>query len=469
LAIPSSKQQLRRWLGGNERRLVAVLATRIEPQLAKSLAAEIRIPTSCEFLLDPPLEYVLQSVAGLLESQGFATAGAALAQQDGKELARLGGFASTDALDQWVLQIYDPEEQRRFLRERSAKWSAELRLFAVVARTTRVDTRATIRQHDTTVAALLGPPPARPSELLNRLDALFPAAQELVNDLGSRLTDDISADAPSREQVTKLAEQHGIDVSLFDAVRRALDAPRRQRVERTARQMEQLAERQLAPTIPPTLKPDDPPSGKEVKTKGKTVRTIRVDATHDQRKRRAGAEGEEWAVASIVAGLIDLDVRERRSAIEALSSFLGNQFDGDPVERAISHGDLALDPSLDEDELIDALIGFLHVAQHSDGFGFDLLGWLPPSPGSAPQPMCLEVKSAATPSFHLSTGEWERAKQLQDAGIGDHYAVLVVRREAGGSAPAGMDLLVNPIDLVAAGRLTRTADGYEIRYRAGTT
>lgn len=75
-----------------------------------------------------------------------------------------------------------------------------------------------------------------------------------------------------------------------------------------------------------------------------------------------------------------------------------------------------------------AVTGLLHVSLLSDGFGFDLVGWLSPAPGSPPQAMVLEVKSSATASFKISSSEWARAEELHSHGAGDRYAVLVVRR-----------------------------------------
>ena len=70
---------------------------------------------------------------------------------------------------------------------------------------------------------------------------------------------------------------------------------------------------------------------------------------------------------------------KRRVAIEEMVALLA-RFSGAPVEKAKAHAEPACEPQLDEEELIDELTEFLHVSRHSDGFGFDLLGWLPPDP-----------------------------------------------------------------------------------------
>jgi len=79
--------------------------------------------------------------------------------------------------------------------------------------------------------------------------------------------------------------------------------------------------------------------------------------------------------------------------------------------------------------------------------------------------MCLEVKSSSRETFQLSSGEWSCARRFHDADEGDRYAVLVVRRSTRGGIPVGMDLLVDPVALVASGRLRQEVDGYRIAYR----
>jgi hypothetical protein len=107
--------------------------------------------------------------------------------------------------------------------------------------------------------------------------------------------------------------------------------------------------------------------------------------------------------------LLKADGQTRDAAVDQVLDLLG-RFDGPPVEAARSHAGLARSRDLEEEELIDELTGLLHVSRHSDAFGFDLIGWLPPSPGSEPQVMCLEIKSSGDEGFHLSSGEWTRAQ-----------------------------------------------------------
>ncbi len=136
------------------------------------------------------------------------------------------------------------------------------------------------------------------------------------------------------------------------------------------------------------------------------------------------------------------------------------------VDAALSHAALARSRDIDDDELIDELTGLLHVSRHSDAFGFDLVGWLPLTPGAVPTAVCLEVKSSSGEGFHLSSSEWSLAQRLHDAGEGDRYAVLVVRRSKRGGLPSTMDLLVDPVSLFESGRLRRDVDGFKIAYRS---
>lgn len=59
-------------------------------------------------------------------------------------------------------------------------------------------------------------------------------------------------------------------------------------------------------------------------------------------------------------------------------------------------------------------------------------GWLAREEGVEETALCVEAKNSAEARFHFSSVEWDRTSQLRDEGLGDRYAVLVVRR---GTAP----------------------------------
>jgi hypothetical protein len=132
----------------------------------------------------------------------------------------------------------------------------------------------------------------------------------------------------------------------------------------------------------------------------------------------------------------------------------------------LAHASAARRADAHDDELTDALAGLLHLSRHSDAFGFDLLGWLPPGEGVPAQAVCLEVKSSSGEGFLLSQSEWRRAEAFHDDDEGDRYAVLVVRRARRGGVPSGMDLLADPVALVQEGVLRQEVDGYKLAYRA---
>ena len=160
--------------------------------------------------------------------------------------------------------------------------------------------------------------------------------------------------------------------------------------------------------------------------------------------------------------------QQRDHALDQILDLL-DDFTGSPVDAARAHADLARTPGLDDEDLIDELTGLLHVAAHSDAFGFDLLGWLPPTPGAEPIAVCLEVKSASAEGFHLTTSEWALAERFHHDRRGQLYAVLVVRRGPRASLPQAMDLLADPVGLHTTGRLHRDVDGYTLTYRTSTS
>ena len=158
-----------------------------------------------------------------------------------------------------------------------------------------------------------------------------------------------------------------------------------------------------------------------------------------------------------------MDQTDRVEAIDEIVDLL-MEFEGRPVEVALAHAESARSRYLDEEDLTVELTGLLHVSEHSDAFGFDMLGWLSEAEGREPRAMCLEVKSSGGGGFLLPRSEWALAEKFHKNGEGDRYAVLVVRRAKQGGVPSGMDLLVDPVELVNAHKLRLDADGYTISY-----
>ena len=193
---------------------------------------------------------------------------------------------------------------------------------------------------------------------------------------------------------------------------------------------------------------------------------MKVNPNTDARKRQLGDEGERWALASVLSPIWHSTLAERRVAIEEIVALLEMFFSGAPVEKATAHAEPACEPQLDEEELIDELTELLHVSGHSDGFGFDLLGWLPPDPESEPTALCLEVKSTSDGTFHLSRGEWERAEWFKAKARVRSTRSSSCTARAAPVRPKRLDLLPNPVHLVETGQLTKRDDSYELAYKS---
>jgi len=291
---------------------------------------------------------------------------------------------------------------------------------------------------------------------------MYPSLSEaLMEQLHDRL-----AAFPERAGLLALAGEHDVDTGHRADVERAIEAPKSEIARRLQTSIAQLKSKAIRPTAPEGMqarkKPEAVPDQEKTKRK---VAAIKVGAGADALKRRAGDEGERWALAAVLADLVALPPANRRQALEEIASLL-DAFEGQPVEKALAHAEPACDPHLDEEELIDELTGLLHVSRLSDGFGFDLLGWLPLETNSEPKAVCLEVKSTRGGTFHLSRNEWARASWFHhDRGEGDRYVVLVVHRSSGSDPPRRIDILADPVRLVNEERLAKVDDGYELSYR----
>lgn len=466
LMVTATKRSFARWIDANGRRVSGVLATRVPAEVAKSSVRATEPPVSLALSIDPPIEGILEPVADLLASFGLSVSLAGLASDPAAELVRVGGFESVEALDEAVLLLYDDEERQRVVRERAAQWRREIRMLAVLTRMSPAETRSTIRTLDYSVGVALAGAPSLPSDLADALAELFVEHVELRDWLVEQLDDSILGKGPDRADLLAHASSLGVAVDRLSDLQRALDTPRRDHARAIKDRSDRLHSRSLVPAPPAGLKSVAPDGDGRGKTGRKNVTAVKVGESHDRRKRELGDEGEQWALAAVIGQLLRVSVDERERAVDEVSEMLGRFFTG-KVDAALSHAALARSRDLDEEELIDELTGLLHVSQHSDAFGFDLVGWLPLAPGSEPRAVCLEVKSSSGEGFHLSSAEWAWAQRLHDADEGDRYAVLVVRRGKRRGLPSTMDLLVDPVALFESGQLRREVDGFKIAYRSG--
>ena len=460
LSVDVARRRLSSWLRLHRRRAAAALSTRRPPQEAKAAPERWSAPPSLRFALDPAAREWLGPVIDTLVSCGFEPNPEALAHGATAELIRITGLASAAELEARVAQLYDPEERARILRASAASWRAELLLLGILARTQHGDSRSAVRAQASSVDDLLPVAPTSPDQLRPALAELLVMHEQLAAALTELITNELSA-PPDRKVLLALAREHGLESDHLEGVQAALEAPRRELAKRLRGQIAQLETKSLRPKPPVGMKAPpmrDPPSGK------RKVPAVKVTSTTDSRKRRLGDDGERWALAAVLSELIGLSIADRVAAVDAIVTLL-NRYEGAPVEKAGAHAAPACEPDLDEEELIDELTELLHVSRHSDGFGFDLLGWLRPAPDHDPIAMCLEVKSTRDGTFHLSQNEWARATWFHNAGQGERYAVLVVQRSAGSDPPKRLDLLPDPVNLVATGQLEKKDDGYKLAYR----
>ncbi|MEJ7786405.1 MAG: hypothetical protein WKF96_16500, partial [Solirubrobacteraceae bacterium] len=464
LSVEVARRRLGAWIRSNRRHVAAVLAQRRDPDEAKNLPSGWSTSPELRLVLDPAPTEWLGPVVDSLRAARFAPDVNALARQPVAELVRLGDVAGRTELDALVARLYDREEQAKILLAAAAAWRNQLAFLAVLARTRHGESRAAIRAQADLVDDVLPVAPSVPSELRAPATDLF-ASRPLTDALAEQLND-VLAVLPERATLLRLASEHGVETAHRAQVERALDAPKREHARKLRRSIAQLNDKAVRPITPAGLRaakkpdpsPDDPTRRK--------VAAVKVGAGADAHKRRAGDDGERWALAAVLGDLLALSADDRRTAIDAIAALL-DDFEGKSVDRARSHAEPACDAQLDKEELIEELTGLLHVSRLSDGFGFDLLGWLPLRPDAAPTAVCLEVKSTRDGRFHLSRHEWRRATWFHEQGKGERYVVLVVHRSSGAEPPKRMDILADPVHLVATDQIAKIDDGYELSYRVG--
>lgn len=466
LDIRVARSRLRSWLQQNERRVAAVLAIRESPEAAKSAPSTWRVPAELSHELDPADDQWMSPVLEALRTLEFEPDVAGLLGSPAAELARLAGVSATEELDERVSQLYDAEERANALRRFAAVWRRHLVLLGILARMSAGDGRAAIRAHEAAVEGVLPLNPEAPSVLRAALDDLLAAHPDLVGAVAAQLSDSLASGPPERDSIRQLAAEHGLLADLFDLVIKALEAPRNAAVRQLRQRISDLAANKLDVQPPVGLEPAKPkPSSSAKPRRDRPVRMIKVTPKSDRRKREAGDDAERWALAALVGRLSALPSDERKDAVESILELLDAlSLKGPAVDAARAHAVPACDASLDEDELVEELSQLLHVSSYSDHFGFDMLGWLEPYEGSAPQAMCVEVKGTRDGGFHLSRGEWLLAEEMNADDSGDAYGVLVVRRARGGGPPSALDLLADPVSLVAGGQLSKVDDGYVMTY-----
>lgn len=464
LSIGVAAERLKGWCDRHAQRMVAALAHKgVDEGAAKAEVAAVSADASLEYVLEPTASQYLANVVAMLRRHGVSVDAVALELDAPGAIGTALGWDPAE-LDQRVRELYDDEARAARLADLAQKWAREIKLLALLARTSGASA-AVIRDEARQIDEALGRPRS-PSAIPHVLEELLAGEQleDLRNALGTLLVDDLPGEPPDRQAILALAEHHGLSAAAAEQVLATLRRDQSKRVAVFTHQSRTLIDSGVHVTTPVELAPPPPPRRTQGGRKFVAPGTVSVEV--EWRKKKIGDEAESWAVTAMTKTLLDLDYPARCQAIEALESMLDTfGFTGTATERVHGFARAATEADLDQETVIDRLTEFLHVSAFADGFGFDVLGWLiDPSEPEGGYPIALEVKAAAG-SFFFSSGEWACAERMRATETSRAaYAVLTVRRDPGTASPAAMDLLIDPVQLCEDGKIDRDVDTYRMRY-----
>lgn len=474
LVVSDTQTTWDRWMLTHRRRVLAVRARQVPDTRARAEVDALAPPESLRWEIAPELRAVLAPVATLLGVSGHEILDG-LASEPADTLTRLGSFDSVAELDRAALALSDPGEQARLLKGKAARWRRRLQKLVVLLQMQDNESRSGIRDLDDRVRQHLPADVDQPSQLVGPAEELLADRADVREQVVPLLTDDVFTTEPSDDVVEDWAREAGIDDDRISRYEKAVRQGRSQQTARLRSRVRELREHEVG-VVPPAgllAAPDVFPAARERAPDGTDhaaapikVARIKVNPVSDQRKRAMGDEGEQWALAAVVSTFQAMGSDERVAAVEDAVKLL-QAFDTPLVDELKGRaadviGRLDLDQ--DEEDLIEALRPLVHLSAVSDGFGFDLVGWVAASEGQPFRATCLEVKSTKGFNLHLSSNEWRVAEQLHQQGRGDRFAILAVRRGPGGGVPVAMDLLVDPVGLHDKGLLRLSNDGYVARY-----
>jgi hypothetical protein len=456
LRVQASADRLAEWRRLHGREVSAILATHgTDVEAAKSLPDAWVCPPRFAFKIDSRPEEYLAAVIADLRMSGLDPDPSRLIGAGASEyLAELAGETGDQLAATWR-GLFDEEERSRLQLQRASAWKRALRPVLVAARTGAGDAGQAIRAEAVAVDSSLPAAPGDPTELAHSLAAVLIRNSELAELLSGLLTNDRSLSEPT---TAALRGEIGpfLDLGHFDRVVNILQHGRRQLVDQVRQDIEDVKQRLLLPLPFSTAQP--PARRPPVAATDKT--TVRPRRAHDQRVRdRLGVKGERVALAAVLDALFSLPRDKQDRVIDELVEMLesiANQ--GGIVDNLVANARAAQSAS-DEDDRIEALVGFLHVAQVSDDFGFDLLGYLAPFSGTAPRPLFLEVKNSASRRFIASAPEWRRAEQQRD-----RYSFLVVLRDPKSENPLALELVPDPSELFRRGQISLEEESWSVGY-----
>ena len=450
-----SANRLAEWRRQHGREVAAILARHgMDADLAKTRPDAWTLAPEVAFRIrSTPQEY-LSPVTVDLRLVGLEVDPGRLVGDDVVDyLAGLAGVAPSDLAHLW-LGMYDAEERARLARERASAWRRVLRPVVISARTRPGDPAHLIRTEASSVDAQLSAAPETSTELIRSLrDALIGNAA-----LADMLADEIENDRSLAEPTLNMVRPDlgpFVDLEHLDRVIAVLQRGKRQLVDQVRQDIALVQERGLVPTPFAGAQP----TGQPERRRSATKTTVRPRRAHDQRVRdRLGQQGERVALATVLNDLLGRPRVEQDGIIDQLATLLADVGEGPIVDRLVADARSA-QAAIDDDDRLESLISFLHVAQASDDFGFDLLGFLSPYVGAPPSPLLLEVKSSANRRFIVSVPEWRRAEEQ-----GDRYAFLVVVRGTKNDAPATLELVPDPSELLRLGQIARDEESWSVAY-----
>jgi Domain of unknown function (DUF3883) len=460
LVVDVALRLLANWKHLHGREVSAILVKRgDDADTAKALPESWRVGSELAFQIRVgPAEFLAPVVADLLRV-GLMADPDLMAGADGSAyLASLVDETPDELAAAWQ-GLFDEQERARLDLEHAVAWRSALRPILVAAITRPGDPPNAIRTALEEVDRGTGVSPANTQAVADRLPLVLVNAAGLADALTSLVMGDRTLAMPSPTEVREVALPF-IDVDHLDRVIDVLRRGRRQFVDQVRQDIEKV---KAAGVMAKPFEGSVPPPGPRPRQRGTRIK-VGPRRAHDQRTRdRLGVQGERAALAVVLEAILTGAVADQNAIIGALIDVLLEVAEeGEIVASLVSHGQSAM-AATDDDNRLESLARFLWVAQKSDDFGFDLIGFLAPYTGAEPCPLLLEVKNSADRSFLVSTGEWRRAEEQRE-----RYAFLVVVRSTG-NAPEVMELVPNPADRVELKELSRREETWRVSYRPSSS
>lgn len=453
LSIDVAPRELAAWRSANGRHVATVLALRDrDPAVAKSMPGSWHTPEALRFRVTVRAsDYLAPVIADLAAAGLIADADQLAGRETTAYLASLVGLSVAE-LERQARLLYSDDERRKFDRDHAVAYKAALKRIVVAARTSSGDLPSRIRSEGDAVDRELSALVETPLQLTPLVASALASRPELADSLVTAIRDwHPSMSAPSTERLYELAREFIDPPSHLDHVVAVLARERRQLADKVRLEIERVRNSGIRPRVPEGR--SLPPPGA---IRRNVQRPIGPRRTHDQRRKdQLGLQAEEVVRAIVLDRLLAMEPEELGGAVTSMTDLLRSVGTGAIVDSLVNRGVEALDEGIEEDDRLEALARFVHVAQESDDFGFDLLGWLAVAPGDE-RPLLLEVKSVGDRSFYASAPEWSRAEEQ-----GSLYAFVCVHRPAG---EADLDLLIDPARMLAEARLRQEADTWKVRY-----